>query len=582
MLRCVDNRILRPQAALLCLMAAVGCGDEVLLSPRGNNNNASNNNDVPVARVSEHLLEDFDNQRLVDSVTGAAILDVNRGVLTLPVEPIPSVDGEGVGMFQSRAELNGLVEAESILVSESGSLEASDAVELRAHDVVRISGTVRAGTGGVTVIAGRGVYVDGVIESRGPVRILVEDPQGTLQIAGRVSVLASSDDAGSSPPDIALAGRSPVEIRGQVLSHAEAGRMGGSVQIRVYGEIRVQGYDARVLATAAHRGTPGRIQLRSEATVTLTEGAGLGVGEDVTDADEALGGDVEVQGTTVRVEGGARLVAGDGAVTGGAVFLVARDALAIDDYARVRSGGGPEGGSLIFKAARIGIGRGTVVQAGQGRSTGALFRIEASDRLDLVDGAVVQGGDTACGAGGDVQLAVGGLLRVRSETEVWGGSGSLDFGNPTCSRPAAGGNVFAQAREGEGLETALMPGRGVPPGEVNIALDPSFTVAPPSLTVGTFGRVLSKVFDRGPAAQGLIPQLVAWDARLPEGTSVQVELAGASEPAGPYEDWVWLDDKEALPRLAAGRFFRYRVTVTGRAYDAPELDFFELDLSPDE
>lgn len=560
-------------------LLASACGDAQVLRASGDNNNSSNNN-TNVANFSDHLVEDFDNQRLVDSVSGAAVLDVNQGVLTLPITPIPNVDGQGLQMLEGRVDHDGLVEAESVVVAESGVVEATNALELRALDLVRVSGTIRAGTGGVTITAGKAVYVDGVIESRGPVRILVGSPEGKLQVSGRITVLASKDDANSLPPDIELTGRGEVEILGQVSSHAEIGRTGGSVRVRVYGAVLVAGYDARVLATAETRGTAGLIRIRSESTVTVEDGGGVGVALANGTDTETLGGDVELQGTAIRLSG-ASVVAGSGAITGGSIFMVARDTLAVDNYARVKAGAGPEAGSLILKAARIGVGTNSVIQGGRAGYASGLFRIEASERVDLGD-SIVRAGDTACGAGGDVQIAVSGLVRTRDGTVVQGGAGSAAFWSAACTHSAAGGNIVVQAREGEGLEDGLLGGAGVPDGEVRLELNPELTVPPPSLTVGTSGRVVSKVIDRGLAAVGQVPLLVGSEARLPEGTSAVIELAGASNLAEPFEDWVAADDPAALVALANAQYLRYRVTLTGRVFDAPELDYFELDLSPED
>ncbi|MCB9650355.1 MAG: hypothetical protein H6730_27780 [Deltaproteobacteria bacterium] len=194
----------------------------------------------------------------------------------------------------------------------------------------------------------------------------------------------------------------------------------------------------------------------------------------------------------------------------------------------------------------------------------------------------MRAGDTACGAGGDVQIAVSGLVRTRDGTVVQGGAGSAAFWSAACTHSAAGGNIIVQAREGEGLEDGLLGGAGVPDGEVRLELNPELTVPPPSLTVGTSGRVVSKVIDRGLAAVGQVPLLVGSEARLPEGTSAVIELAGASNLAEPFEDWVAADDPAALVALANAQYLRYRVTLTGRVFDAPELDYFELDLSPED
>ncbi len=567
---------LAPLCASLLLLCA--CGDQALLAvPRG----PADAGVAPVADLNGRLIEDFDNQRLVHSVTGSAHLDVNQGVLTLPVERFPTIDGADLGMFRGVVERNGLVESENIVVMQAATLEASDAVEMRARDVVEVAGSIRAGRGGVTLVGGRGVYIDGDIESRGPVRILVEDPAGEVRISGRIVVHASADDAGDLPPHVEILGRSGVEISGRITSTAGARREGGDIRVHVYGAVKVIGPEARVLALSGPEGLPGRIQLRTESDVAISDGAVVGHAE--VDTDELiLGGDVEVQGATVRIERQARLLAGDGMLKGGSVFITSSRALAIDSGSEVRSGAGPEGGNLIIQAQRIGVGESALVQAGQGRSYGALFEINAVDRLDVVDGAQIRGGSTACGPGGALQIVVGGTVRVRAGAQLQGGDGAVEFGNRMCSETAQGGDVRVQAWQGDGVEEASVGGRGFPNGEVLLDWDPAVTVPPPNLTVGTYGQVLSKIIDRGEAARYQRPVLVGMDAEMPEGTSVTIELCAGDDVQDNFSDCAMADDDAALQAFVGRRYLRYRVRLKGRSFNAPSLDYFELDLSPED
>lgn len=564
--------------ALLVGGVLAGCGEEALSSVDAPGGNVGA--PPPMAAIEHRVVEDFHNHQLVEAVSGAAELDVNQGLVTLPVEAFPRVEGAGLDMFAGRVERNGLVEAETILVHEDGDLEASDAVELRAHDIVRVAGTVRAGRGGVTLIAGRGVTVDGTIESWGPVRILVGDPDGAIEISGRITTHATPDHAEDPAPTIEILGRAPVTVTGQLTTHAAAGRTGGDIDVRVYGGIVVAGYDARVFADAEPDGVPGQVRLRGQSDVRIDEGAAIGLGDPVGSGyGPRVGGDIELQGQEVTVAAGGRVIAGAGAPRGGSVFLTAAGDLTLNQFAHVRAGDGVEGGSLLLRASRIGIGDGSIVESGRGRDSGAHFRIEAAQRLDLAEGSMLLGGNTACGPGGDVQVAVGGVFRARSGSAVVAGAGSVAFGVDDCAHPAPGGHVKVQARASEGVEEAARAGRGLPDGEVFIDLDPTLDVVPTNLAVGVSGQILSTVIDRGPELIGHVPVLVGWAGDEPFGTRIEIELAGVSDPSEPYDVFYPADDPEALVALADAQYFRYRVRLTGRAYDAPVLDYFELDFA---
>ncbi len=570
----VNRSLFKFAGILLGLLAVAGCSDALFVGAPAQPSPPGPNDTLPA--VNTHLLEDFDNQLLVHSVTGAAQLHVNEGIATLPVESFPRLEGDGLDMYRGDFDRNGLVEAESIVLSETANFEASDAVELRAQDTVHISGTLHAGRGGVTLVAGRQVVIDGTIDSRGPVHILVEDPEGEIRISGRISVHASVDDPNDMPPHVKILGRCPVTVSGQIVSTAGAGREGGDIEIRVYGGIKVVGPGARITAGAHEQASAGNVRLRSEADIAIGEGAGLGR----LAGPFELGGDIEVQGQTVRIEDGATVLAGDGMLKGGSVFLTAANTLAITSFAQVGSGAGPEGGSLLIKAALIGVGEGAIVQGGQGRSYGAHFTMDAVTRLDVAGGAVIRGGSTSCGPGGAVQIAVGGTVRVRAGAALQGGDGAVDFGNRVCTTTAKGGDVRVQAWAGNGVGEASFAGRGFPDGEVILEWNDTLIVQPPNLTVGTYGQILSKIIDRGERARGQIPRLIGWDGQVPEGAQISIELCGANDFSGPYDSCALANDPEALLPFADARFFRYRVRLVGRTFDAPSLDYFQVDLSP--
>lgn len=558
-----------------------GCGADELLVQDTNAFPGGAPPDLGRVAAETTIFESFDNQQNVASWTGGALLDVNQGVLTLPRETIPTIDGYGTDMFRGRVEHNGLVEAEEIVVEEMGSLEASDAVEMRAIDTVQVIGDIRAGRGGVTIVGGRGVYITGSIDSRGPVRILVESPEGEIVVAGRISVRASTDDLEENPPHVELLGRGSVKITGEIESAADEGRPGGDLRVQVYGPVEVQGALAHLSTHADGTSEPGTIRLRSEQSITIAGGAQIGAPSPASnDADLVLGGNVEIQATHVRIEDGAWIEAGTGMVQGGGIFVAAGEALAVDGGSMVRSGAGAEGGSLILKARRIGIGQASVLAAGQGRSYGAHFEIDAVESLDIVDESQVVGGPTECGPGGAVRVRVAGSLRVRAGARLSGGTGAIALGTDECEAPSPGGDVLVFAHAVDAAPPAIQAGRGYPAGNLAIELDETLSVEPPNLTVGTAGEVISHPLDRGQDALGRTPRLVSSAIDAPEGTAADVWLCGDDAPSGAFEVCADVFDPAAMQALSPHRYLRYEVRLVGRVYDAPVIDYFEIDLAP--
>jgi hypothetical protein len=145
-----------------------------------------------------------------------------------------------------------------------------------------------------------------------------------------------------------------------------------------------------------------------------------------------------------------------------------------------------------------------------------------------------------------------------------------------------GGNVEVIAASAVGIDGALLGGGGSTKGMVTEKIDPSFSIPAPSISAATNGWIVSVSIDRGTAAIGRSPILVDKSYTTPAGTAVKLELAGATDPAGPFDTWV--DTSPGAPhpldQLKQARYFRYRLTLQGRAFDTPVVDFFDIDLAP--
>lgn len=530
----------------------------------------------PLPGIITRIREDFDNHRMIEATSGV-VLDVNHGKLTLPAVQIPATAGKGLDHLEGTQERNGLLESGSILVPEQALLIASDSVELRAHDVVRVAGEIRAGRGGLTIVAERSIIIEGAIDSRGPVRLLLASPEGEIRISGQVTGRSSAD--AREPAHVEVFSRGSVQITGALTTAAEQNRRGGDLTISSYGPVLVSGSDARVAANAERAGSAGVVRIRSEADVVVEREAVVGSGYAAFGiaTDLPIGGDVEVQGRRVVVRDAAKLSAGAWPERGGSIYVLAHEEVRLEDQGVLRAGHGAQSGAVVVRAPQIVVGREAVIEGGVGGAGAGAVTLEAVDALALGRDARILGGDTDCGPGGSVRLAVGGLLEVAPGARVVGGEGSRLLGNVSCSRGAAGGDVRVQARSATGLEEAVAAGRGVRSGEVEIALAPDFSVPPPNLTVGTSGFVRSKILDRGAEAVGATPRLEVFAGESPDGTTIVLELSGASSPEGPFGEW--LDARRDLDDLSGAQFFRYRVRLVGRALDAPVVDFFEIELA---
>ena len=293
------------------------------------------------------------------------------------------------------------------------------------------------------------------------------------------------------------------------------------------------------------------------------------------------GGDLTVRAASILVGGGSTILSGRGAERGATISLVAGGPINIDQGARVRAGAGPSGGSLTAKGRIVKVENGAAMFAGRGDRLPGTLRIESIEGVIIGTDAVLAASETECGPGGSLSVVVSGPLFVGPGAELRGGS--VLPGAPTdCRRFFTGGKIDIKAREAVGLTPSLVPGTGIPEGPISVFLDPEVAVAAPETPTGVDGFVISRVIDRGPAGVGFVPVLAELVADTPMGTMVEVGLAGADSPAGPFGPWTSLSNArfEARATLARQRYVRYRVRLVGRAFDTPSVDYVEIVLRP--
>ncbi|MBK6689707.1 MAG: hypothetical protein IPG45_34900 [Deltaproteobacteria bacterium] len=555
-----------------------GCGGDVLLDapePRPSP-------DGGVIRRPENLTrlrEDFDNLHLVESTEPGEVVDVNRGIASLPTYTFPIIEGFGISNYDENLVVNDLLEAQVIHVAPGATLEVPDSVELRAALTITVQGTIRAGAGGVILAAQEGIFIEpgALIESDGPVTLLLGSPEGEIRIDGDISTWARTNN--KERPNLEVIGRGQLTVGGQLLTFAEPGQQSGDVRLNFYGDVVVTGRAARIAATAQAGAIPGVVRIFSEANLKIAEGS-IGTGFNYDSIDGSQGGALELRANTIELNSGGNVVAGRTIEAGGDLQLTAQERIEVGDGCLVQAGGGAKGGSTVVRTKDLVLKGSSRVAGGTGERQGGGLGVEAASRI-FVDGpGTLAAGDAACGDGGHASFVTGGLFHATGGAVVRGGDADI---SGRCSRGSPGGDVILQAASIVGLETGARGGAGQPAGRV-IRNETTVALTNPDLSLGSSGRILSKVVDRGEAAVGKRPLLLDFGGETPLGTSITVRLCGVANLDDPFLDWrdVTEPEGEPLEAFRQARYFRYRVELHGRAFDTPVLDYFEIDLDPAE
>lgn len=568
--------------ALAAINACASADAEYAPGPPPNNDAGMMMIDPLPPQEVTSIREDFSNFLLISNAVNI-IHDVNQGLVRLPTIQFPEALGDSIRTYDYSAELNGVIAAEQILIMPEGSLRASDSVELIAADLVHVAGQIIAGPGGVTIAAGRAVTINGTVESEGPIRILLSDPTGHIEINGRV--IGYSTGERDIPASIELLGRGVMVISGQVATKAGRTLKAGMITFDAYGDIQILG-PANVSSTGDEDAISGNIKIRSETRVEISGGAVIGDRAAMNDPlTSVLGGsgDIEIQAPEVEL-GDDAVIAAASAIEGrgGSIMVTAGRTLRTGRLAYLSAGAGLLGGSIAVNAAAAELGDLTSMKGGIGLSSAGLLRIEASSALTLGANTQLLGGDGVCADGGSTTVFVAGALTLAGGSVISGGGGGISQ-RPCAIQGYRGGGVEVIAHRVEGDESGIRVGNGIYNAERRVTINPDHEVLPPNLKVAASGWVESIVLDRGEAAIGQVPTLRLLLVKdQPIGTHATLHLAGSATLDQPIDKWIVLDDEDSsnLAALRDARYFRYKLTLVGRVFDTPVVDFFEIDLAP--
>ncbi|MBI4816604.1 MAG: hypothetical protein HY791_10110 [Deltaproteobacteria bacterium] len=543
--------------ALIALIALVcsACGsDELYASKAGREPNEH----PPPQTVETRIREGFDSHVLVES-SSVAIIDTNRGIVTLPVRDLPSLSD---GLDQTIAEVvetSGILKGTTISVSEGGAIVAPDSIELRASDAIVVAGRILGGPGGVTLVAGRRVEVRGSIESEGPIRIRLASRDGRVIVSGKLATIGMEE---GDTAHVSVLGRGEVEITGQLSTGAAVSGSSGEINVYAYGDTKLLGAvletgDASLFAGPTRLSSERRIELDS-STYVLGGSSG---------ASEGSGGLISLRAESVDVKDS--VVKGGSAhrATGGALEIIAAE---LSNAGVLTAGEGAIGGSVVVSVRTASVSG--VIRGGHGQKRGG--RVDFMSAGELRVGGVIEGGGADCGPGGPVFVSVAGRFVASASAKVTGGSAGPPDGRSCVDGPAPGGAVELVAQVIDGADFAE-GGAGSPAGRAHLAEDAELMSAPPEIHQRTLGWVVSRVFER--SRIGSIPQLVSLVADTPQGTLVKIQLSDADQEA--WHD-VSSSEPTLLAPLALSSRFRYRVWLKGLALDAPTVDDFEIDLDP--
>ena len=518
--------------------------------------------------------EDFSNSEHIET-SSVAIVDVNYGTVTLPAAAFKDLPDDQSGIL-NLSDYSGAVRAGVVVVGNMNTLEGPDSIDLRAHQTVRIAGRVHAGAGGVNISAGDAIYIDGIIDSDGPIFLEVSSETGRIEINGRVQTLDVTERGSQS---IRVTTRGEIEISGSVSTGS--GVTSGDIWLESYGPISIMGRDAVVGAGASSLGKGGTVRITTEASIDI-ESATIrgGQGDLVGNARVTSGGDVILHGEAVVLAARATISAGDASDgTAGKVEIVSAGPIAVRDYTQVLGGSGRVGGRVSVEARTGTIG--ATLAGGDGIMTPGWVVLGTAGPLLLTYGAQITAGGGECTQGGDAVLLVAGRLIADSDAiSVVGGRGGGGQ-TPECAGAYPGGNVQVTAQELIGpVEATLHKGPGRPEGTISLRQAASFTRPLPDIRVRVEGDVISRPIDRGESGPGHPPLLREIKAATPPGTFVIVQLAAADDPEQPPE-WhdITVGAATQVEELIEARAVRYRVFLSGRALDAPTLDYFDLSLT---
>lgn len=488
-------------------------------------------------------VETFDNRGQLRALSGSAVLDSNRGRLTLPVDPMPRLEGSGDGLVVREDEaMSGRATASDLQVAASEAVAAPDGIELLASDTVRIDGLIRAGPGGLVAAAGQRIEVNGLIESEGPVELIITEPGGEIVIEG--SVISQRGPTSFEPPRILVRGRGRLVVRGQLgTRNGGADEVTGTpeISISLYGDVIIEGPTARVGG-----GTGGRVELVTTGRLVFADESTL-----IDTAAWTVGAEAIQVGARAHVQLG-RLTA------------VAETRIELRDAARLGAGGD----FLALTARTVSLGPSSLITS-TGADQGTSIRLRAAERLVAHDDATVQVDFAWCGPGGEVAVRIAGPYQGLGLAAF---RGAVD--SPGCETES-GSRTTLVAREVDGISPNLGPNADARP-----QIERDVRVAVPATAARVSGRWESRPFSAGLERR---PRLTDLAADIPSGSRVGVALGVADGPDGSGRSFVELpfESSESLeiPSEASGwavhdgaDWLVIRIDLQGRLHDVPSVD----------
>jgi len=531
-----------------------------------------------------YIEEDFDHRQFINEALNSNVtIDVNRGEVFLPTIVLPnSVGKEDPNQQVTRlGEYDNAEQSHSIIIDDNTSLRGRDAIELEAYDTIRITGSLSAGNGGISLSANKGIYIDGNIESSGPIRLRLTQPDGKIMITGMVNTTSSSNRASGS---IHMLSRGEVTVSGVVKTGNAQYADSGQIEIVSYGSVTVTRNTAILKTGDSEGGNSGAISISSESALSVKDGSSIESGEALSlgERNSTLNaGNVTLRVDELDLEDNTKLIAGRcGNCSGGNIDVIAAVRMVAGQNVEVRAGDGLTGGETSLNVGSATIGKNSSVYGGAGREHAGRVFIDTAGRLKLRYQAQLIGGQGKCTDGGPVVGLVGNELVVTVGSKIKGGDSTLD--GEDCIAPTKGGDVQLFCRKITGpIEHVTEGGNGSRQGESQLTSNSNYSREDPIPHPNTVGHLESKVFDRGDLGLTMSPVLVSSEFGLPEGTRIDLLLCGALNPDGPFGEW-YVPDAQGnySDELQRFRYLKYRVQLHGRSLDTPVADRFEIDLVP--
>jgi|GEM_PF-6163658 len=578
--------------AQLLLLSACGRIDSDLLSaestPNKRNIPNTSNTYVPTENSAviqaSRIIEEFDSLRQITETEKSNVtVDINQGLLSLPLQfRLPDVPSEEaspsvtlVTEYTSR-----VVSQTCIVIEDQVEITAPDSIELTATDSIRIAGNLTAGEGGITLIANKSIHVDGQLTSTGPIRVIVPQASGTIAITGLVKTLNSDIEKSSN---ITIITRGSVDIFGELKTSDTSEDRTGDIVVVSYGPISIQGNKGRIETGHSRGGNAGNILLSSESLITMNDGALLRGGEASSNSEQDeqnLGGNIDIRAHSLLLDRSVQWTAGNcNDCNAGSISVTVEQSSRIGQRSYLQSGNGRNGGDITLVSGSLIIGNDTNIRAGEGRLHAGRTYFETTKDLELEENVLVYGGAGQCAEGGPVVGLVGNTLKIGNGSWLKGGASVL--GETDCVSAARGGDVQFFCSEIIGnFDQSTKPGPGSPRGDITLNINPDYERPIPNPHPQSFGYLESKTFDRGQEHVKASAKLSSILHELPDGTRVDIMIAGANEDEGPFSEWFTLDETTKSNDSVVGyQFIRYRIEVHGRTLDTPVLDRFEIDLT---